>query len=110
MPGVKQYLTLCRPNSIFVSFHYPVESIPINEVVRFQHRGGATDELHPFTKSSETNATTLLSGIRHATIFRTLLNEDFNTNMVKNRNGTIIFTKINAHSHAMTPLRRDANG
>ncbi len=30
-----------------------------------------------------TNATALLSGIRHATIFRTLLNEDFITNMVK---------------------------
>ncbi len=40
----------------------------VGKVVQFQHMGGPTDELHPFTKSSEaglglsTDSTALLSG------------------------------------------------
>ncbi len=37
-----------------VNYHHEVTSIPLGEVSWEKRSGGPTDELHPFTKSSET--------------------------------------------------------
>ncbi len=62
-------ISIAAINPNFPTYHHEVASIPLDEVSRF-HLWGPTNELHPFTKSSETglgqttDSTALLCGIR----------------------------------------------